>query len=244
MACPRLPRQAGQAVRHESTRVWKRVLRITGGTSTTGYPAPNHRLQPTPSSVRCAPAFRRPRPLTGHTDSPYNGLHMHNGVRSTWPALLSGTREGGKPRDKSAATLSHGRVDRPDLLPLLTQATCANRPCKRTGASGCYTCPTMGGCRVPTGRLCRDVVPQAPGRQQAAQGRARRRMAWHWGTPLPPSLGRGRANASVWAGGRRQRRSHMPGGHVVDRVKDCQAGEKARRPGPWSSRGHRRGLCP
>jgi hypothetical protein len=85
-------------------------------------------VERTPFSVRCAPASRCPRPLTGHTDSPYNGLHMNNGVRSTWPALISGTREGGKPRDKSSATRSHGRVDRPDLIPRLTQETCDNRP--------------------------------------------------------------------------------------------------------------------
>jgi len=169
---------------------------------------------------------------------------MNNGVRSTWPALMSGTREGGKPRDKSSATLSHGRVDRPDLIPMLTQETCENRPWKRTGESGWYTWPKMGWCRVPTGRLCRYVVPQAPGRQQAATGISIRRMSWNWGTPLPPYLGRGRENASVWEGGRRQRSSQRPGCNVLDRVKDCQEGEKERRHCPWSYRGHRRGLCP
>ena len=47
------------------------------------------------------------RPLTGHNDNLFNRLHMNNGVRSTWPALTSGTRGGGKPRDKSSASGSH-----------------------------------------------------------------------------------------------------------------------------------------
>ena len=53
--------------------------------------------------------FRASRSLTGHIDSLFNRLHMNNGVRSTWPAFTSGTREGGKPRDKSSATPSHNR---------------------------------------------------------------------------------------------------------------------------------------
>ena len=89
---------------------------------------PHHHLQPTPSSVRCAPAFGSARPLTGHNDNLCNRLHMNNGVRSPWPALLSGTGEGGKPRDNSWATLSHSRVHQPDLIPRLTQGTCDDRP--------------------------------------------------------------------------------------------------------------------
>src|SRR5262245_35593876 len=99
-------------------------------------PAPNIGLELTASSVRCAPAFSRVRPLTGHNDNPFNGLHMNNGVRSTWPALLSGTGEGGKPRDKRLATLSHNRAHQPDLIPRLTTGTCDDGPGKRTGASG------------------------------------------------------------------------------------------------------------
>ena len=58
-----------------------------------------------------------------------NGLRpMNNGVRSTWPALMRGTREGGKPRDKSSATSSHEHVDRPDLIPMLTRGTCVKGP--------------------------------------------------------------------------------------------------------------------
>src|SRR5262245_49958329 len=75
-----------------------------------------------------APAFGRARPLTGHDDNLFNRLHMNHGVRSTWPGLLSGTCEGGKPRDNSAATLSHTGVDRPDLIPMLTRGTCEDGP--------------------------------------------------------------------------------------------------------------------
>jgi hypothetical protein len=80
----------------------------------------NKALQPTPSSVRCAPAFRRARPLMGYNDNLFNRLHVNNGARSPWPALSSGTDEGGKPRDNSSATLSQAWVDRPDLIPRLT----------------------------------------------------------------------------------------------------------------------------
>jgi hypothetical protein len=57
--------------------------------------------------LRDAPGFSHARPLTGHIDSLFNRLHMNNGVRSTWPAFTSGTRGGGKPRDKSLASGSH-----------------------------------------------------------------------------------------------------------------------------------------
>ena len=53
---------------------------------------------------------------------------MNNGVRSTWPVFTSGTREGGKPRDKSSATLSQNTVDRPDLIPMLMRGTCVDGP--------------------------------------------------------------------------------------------------------------------
>jgi hypothetical protein len=66
-------------------------------------------------------------PQRGISIAPH-GLHMNNGVRSPWPALRSGTREGGKPRDNSAATLSQTGVDRPDLIPMLTQGTCDDGP--------------------------------------------------------------------------------------------------------------------
>jgi hypothetical protein len=91
-------------------------------------PAPNQALHLTAYSVRSAPAFGSVRPLTGHNDNLFNRLHMNNGVRSTWPALMRGTRKGGKPRDNSSATLSQTWVDRPDLIPRLTQGTCDDRP--------------------------------------------------------------------------------------------------------------------
>src|SRR5437763_11300019 len=61
-----------------------------------------------------------PRHLTWRIDCPQSGLHMNNGVRSTWRAFTSGTREGAKPRDKSSATPSQTGVDRPDLVPMVT----------------------------------------------------------------------------------------------------------------------------
>ena len=74
-----------------------------------------------------APAFMPPRHLTWRIDCPRSGLHMNNGVRSSWPAFTSGTREGGKPSDKSSATCSHKPVDRPDLIPMVTRETCAGK---------------------------------------------------------------------------------------------------------------------
>ena len=55
---------------------------------------------------------------------------------------------------------------------------------------------------------------------------------WNLGSPTPPCLARGRENASVWEGWRRQRSSLMPGCNVLDMVKDCQEREKGRQ--DWS----------
>ena len=109
-----LPHRAEEGVEGVMRRCW----RSRGQTSDSR----------TPSSVRCARASRRPRSLTGHIDSPHSGLHMNNGVRSPWPAFTSGTREGRKPRDNSLATLSRTKIIRPDLIPMLTQGTCVDRP--------------------------------------------------------------------------------------------------------------------
>ena len=60
-----------------------------------------------------SPGLSGVRPLTGHNDNSCNELHMNNGVRSTWPAFTSGTREGGKPRSLSGK--QSVRLCRPEL---------------------------------------------------------------------------------------------------------------------------------
>ena len=110
-----------------------------------------------------SPGFSGVRPLTGHNDNSCNELHMNNGVRSTWPAFTSGTREGGKPRDKSLATLSHTRVDQPDLIPMLTKRNLHKRRESAQVKMADTPGPKwhgVGSRRLPRRR---DVVPDTPG---------------------------------------------------------------------------------
>src|SRR4030095_15574253 len=81
----------------------------------------------------------------------------------------------------------------------------------------------MGWWRACQVRTLAGVGPDPPGVKEAATGRYCL-WRWHWGTPTPllPTLV-GHENASVRAGGRRQRRRQTPRGHDGDRVKVCQA---------------------
>jgi len=92
---------------------------------------------------------------------------MNNGVRSTWRAFTSGTREGAKPRDNGAATPSQTGVDRPDLVPMVTWEICVWRIVKPNRWKWLIHLTQKGWCGVPTFPACRYVVPNAPGLQQA-----------------------------------------------------------------------------
>ena len=115
------------------------------------------------SQISDSPGLRGVRPLTGHNDNSCNELHMNNGVRSTWPASAGGTSWGGKPRDKRLATLSHTRVDQPDLIPMLTKRNLHKRRESAQVKMADTPGPKwhgVGSRRLP---LRRDVVPDTPG---------------------------------------------------------------------------------
>ena len=167
---------------------------------------------------------------------------MNNGVRSTWRAFTSGTREGAKPRDKSSATRSHKLVDRPDLVPMVTKRNLRmDRECQQV--KWLIHLTQKGWCQVLPDGLWRYVVPSAPGLQQAPKGTSIRRASRNLGSPIPPCLFGGRENASVWEGWHRRRSSPTPGCSGLDMVQDRQEKEKGRQDDPCTLRGHRRELC-